>query len=94
MCVDREPGSELESKPVAFSTFKSHSLIATEEKKKPGVRTGVLVERQFEMPQECPSAFVVSTVLQRMGVLVAVKLHNQQKACAGGVLHAFSNSRK
>lgn len=48
MCVDREPGSEIESKPVALSTFKSHSLIAvwgkkeTEEKKKTGIRTGVL----------------------------------------------------
>lgn len=56
MRVDREPGSKLESKPVAFSTFKCHSLIAvwrkkeTEEKKKPGVRTGVLIGREFEMP--------------------------------------------
>lgn len=81
MCIDREPGSESESKPVAFSTFKSHSLIAvwgkeeTEEKKKPGVRAGVLVERQFEVLQKCLSASVVSTALLRLGTPVAVKLH-------------------
>lgn len=54
----------------------------TEEKKKPGIRTGVLVGRQFEMPQECPSAFVVSTI---------------ENGCTGGckaadLTKAFSNS--
>lgn len=45
MHVDREPGPGLESKPVAFSTFKSFSKAVlgkkeTEEKKKPESELG------------------------------------------------------